>query len=175
MVWSAITEVDQMTKWLFEPIEEFRADVGFATQFNIHHEGVDYIYLWKILEVVPQSRIVCDWRYEGLPGETTVTWELSEGEESMTLKLTDAGLDSFPDDDQAFTRESTQAGWDYWVRDSMKADRRASEESRPEEPRQVADAKRQTHSPVADSLLFRQGNGVSRTQCARDSRNWIAP
>jgi len=42
-----------MTKWFFEPIEEFRADVGFATQFNIHHEGADYIHLWKTLEVVP--------------------------------------------------------------------------------------------------------------------------
>lgn len=79
MVWSAITEVDQMTKWLFEPIEEFRADVGFATQFNIHHEGTNYIHLWKTLEVVPQSRIVYNWRYEGLLGVTTVTWELSEG------------------------------------------------------------------------------------------------
>tara|TARA_B100000530_G_C15826439_1_gene435597 strand:+ start:203 stop:529 length:327 start_codon:yes stop_codon:yes gene_type:complete len=78
-VWSAITEVDQMTKWFFEPIEEFRADVGFATQFNIHHEGADYIHLWKTLEVVPWSRIVYDWRYEGLLGVTTVTWELSEG------------------------------------------------------------------------------------------------
>ena len=68
MVWSAITEVDQMTKWLFEPIEEFRADVGFATQFNIHHEGTNYINLWKTLEVVPQSRIVYNWRYEGLLG-----------------------------------------------------------------------------------------------------------
>ena len=55
------------------------------------------------------------------PGETTVTWELSEAEVGTTLKLTHAGLDSFPDDDQAFTRESTQAGWDYFVRDSLKA------------------------------------------------------
>lgn len=120
-VWRAITEVNQMTKWFFEPIEEFKAEVGFETQFNIHHEGTDYLHLWKILEVVPQSRIVYDWRYEGLPGETTVTWELSEAEEGTTLKLTHSGLDSFPDDDRAFTRESTQAGWDYFVRDSLKA------------------------------------------------------
>jgi len=32
-VWSAITNVEQMTQWFFNNIPDFRPEIGFATQF----------------------------------------------------------------------------------------------------------------------------------------------
>ncbi|MBC8290205.1 MAG: SRPBCC domain-containing protein [Planctomycetes bacterium] len=119
-VWTAITDPIQMKQWFFEPMEDFEPKVDFETEFNVQFEGADYLHIWKILEVISQQKIVYDWRYGGVPGETTVTWELSESSDGTTLKLTHGGLDSFPDDPN-FSREGTQAGWDYLVQQSLKA------------------------------------------------------
>jgi hypothetical protein len=35
MLWDAITKRDQMIQWFFEDIPEFKAEVGFTTQFNV--------------------------------------------------------------------------------------------------------------------------------------------
>lgn len=53
---------------------------------------MDYLHLWRVKEVVPQKRIVYEWRYGGVPGNSTVTWELSETPEGTKLKLTHEGI-----------------------------------------------------------------------------------
>lgn len=118
-VWKAITEPKLMRQWFFEPIPDFRAEVGFQTEFVVHCEGTDYPHLWKITEVVPESKIVYDWRYGGIPGAALVTWELSESEQGTTLKLTQEIVEPFPPDNPIFSREAGQAGWDYFVRESL--------------------------------------------------------
>ncbi len=120
LVWKAITEPDQMRRWFFEQIEDFQPEPGFETEFNIHHQGKDYHHQWKIIEVVPLEKIVYDWRYKGIPGDGMVIWELSETPEGTRLKLTSQGLETFPDDDPAFTRKAGQEGWDYFIRNRLR-------------------------------------------------------
>jgi len=121
VVWKAITDKDQMHQWFFDAMTDFEPEAGFETQFNVRCEGRDYLHLWKIIEVVPQKRIVYDWRYGGYPGSSTVAWGLSEVANGTRLVLTHTGHEGFPQDDPAFSRESCQAGWDYLVRESLKA------------------------------------------------------
>jgi uncharacterized protein YndB with AHSA1/START domain len=45
----------------------------------VHVEGVDYLHLWKVKEVVPRRKLVYEWRYGGIPGSSMVTWELAGG------------------------------------------------------------------------------------------------
>ena len=78
-VWKAITDKVQMPQWFFEPIADFEPRVGFETKFTVNSKGQDYEHLWKVIEVIPESRIVYEWRYGGYPGNSTVTWELSHG------------------------------------------------------------------------------------------------
>ena len=75
VVWQAITDKDRMRKWFFEPMTDFVPEVGFSTKFTVHYQGTDYPHVWKITEVIPQQKIVYDWRYEGFSGESTVTWD----------------------------------------------------------------------------------------------------
>lgn len=120
-VWAAITQPDQMRKWFFSDIADFRADPGFTTEFNVHHEGVDYLHQWKVTEVVPGSRISYDWHYAGIEGESSVSWEISETTEGAKLVLSHYGQETFPQDNPAFTRESGQDGWEYLLNQALKA------------------------------------------------------
>ena len=121
VVWKAITDTDHMRRWFFETMTNFEPAVGFQTQFNVRVEDQDYPHHWKVTDVVPEKRIVYDWRYGGYPGNSSVTWELSETPNGTKLTLTHKGIETFPQDDPMFSRESGQAGWGYFLHESLKA------------------------------------------------------
>jgi len=114
-VWSAITEVGQMRKWFFEEIDSFKAEEGFETNFNVHHQDKNYGHLWKIIEVQAPKKIVYNWKYEGYSGNSFVIWELSSKSGGTALKFTHQGHETFPQDNPDFTRESCYIGWDYFI------------------------------------------------------------
>lgn len=121
IVWKAITDTDQMRQWFFETMIDFEPKVGYQTEFDVECEGKIYLHQWKVTEVVPETRLVCDWRYGGYPGESLVTWELSESTDGTKLKLTHTGHDTFPQNNAIFSREICVAGWTYLVQESLKA------------------------------------------------------
>ncbi len=120
-LWKAITDKYQMRQWYFDTIPEFEPEIGFEVEFNVHCEGKNYLHCWKVTEVVPHERIVYNWKYGGYPGNSYVTWELSETPSGTRLKLTHRGQETFRLDDPVFSRESCQEGWVYIVCDSLKA------------------------------------------------------
>jgi uncharacterized protein YndB with AHSA1/START domain len=114
-IWRAITDKDQMPRWFFEQIRDFRPERGFETKFNVHNEGKDYPHHWRVTEVIPNQKLVYDWLHPGLPGASFVVWDLSKAGNGTRLKLTHTGIATFPQDDPAFTRESCRRGWEYFV------------------------------------------------------------
>jgi len=120
-VWRAITDKDQMRQWFFEPMTDFEPEVGFETQFDVKCEGQNFPHQWKVTEVVPETRIAYDWRYGGYPGDSSVTWELSQTPDGTKLKLTHWGHETFPQDNPVFSREGCEAGWCYLLHESLKA------------------------------------------------------
>jgi len=121
VVWKAITEKDQMRQWYFEPMTEFKPEVGFETEFDVEFEGQIFPHQWEVTEVVPETRIVYDWRYGGYAGDSSVTWELSETPDGTKLKLTHRGQETFSQDNPAFSREAGEEGWRYLLHESLKA------------------------------------------------------
>lgn len=119
-VWRAITEAEQMRKWFFEPMQEFRPEVGFETEFIVEVDGTKYPHQWQVREVVPEQRIAYGWRYGGFPGDSTVVWELSQTEAGTRLVLTHQWHQEFPADQEVFSRESCQGGWEYFLQNSLK-------------------------------------------------------
>lgn len=119
-VWRSITEVNKMTKWFFENIPEFKPEVGFKTQFNIHSGGRDFLHLWEIVEVVPFRKISYKWQYKGYQGDSIVSFDLTPNDDSTLIKLTATVLEDFPDDIPEFKRESCVGGWEYFIKDRLK-------------------------------------------------------
>ena len=117
-VWEAITDAEQMRQWFFPQIERFVPEVGFETQFNVNAEGRDFLHVWKVTEVVPQRRLVYQWRYDGYPGDSMVVWDLSSIDRQALLKFTHEGHETIGGDPM-FTRENCEAGWNFLIKQSL--------------------------------------------------------
>lgn len=119
-VWDAITKLEEMRQWFFRNIPAFEPIVGFETEFSIESGNRNFHHVWKLLEVEPGKKITYHWSYTGITGEGIVTFELSEADEQTTLRVTNEGLESFPQDIPEFSRESCTAGWEYFIRENLK-------------------------------------------------------
>lgn len=110
-VWKALTDKNQMKEWYFD-LAEFHPEVGFEFSFyGEGHKGEKYLHLCRITEVVPMKKLAYTWRYEGIEGLSTVSFELSDENGKTRLKLTHEGLETFPQNNPDFAKESFAAGW----------------------------------------------------------------
>jgi len=120
-LWEAITEREKMKEWYFD-LKEFIPEPGFEFRFVGGPEnGIQYEHVCKITEVIPGKKLTYSWRYEGYPGISFVTFELSPEGNSTLLKLTHAGLETFPSDQKDFAKENFAEGWTQIIGTSLKA------------------------------------------------------
>jgi len=120
-VWRAITEIAQMRQWYFDSIPAFKAEVGFETQFNVTNEGRVFPHLWRVTEAVPPKKIAYNWKYEGYDGDSFVLFELFALDDSTKLKVTHTVKESFPEEIPEFSRESGKEGWEFFIKNRLKA------------------------------------------------------
>jgi uncharacterized protein YndB with AHSA1/START domain len=118
-VWKAITDVVEMRQWFFDNIPDFKAEVGFQTQFNVKAPSRDFMHLWTITEVIPQQKLVYNWKYEDLAGDSYVTFELEEIDNKTNLTVTATVTEDFSDEIPEFTRESCLGGWTYFIKQQL--------------------------------------------------------
>jgi len=119
-VWNAITRLEEMKQWFFNNIPEFKPEVGFKVSFPVISRNIVFTHAWEILEVEGNKKIKYKWAYEEYEGEGFVTFELFERGSQTLLRLTNEGLESFPQDIAEFERDSCQAGWDYFIKGTLK-------------------------------------------------------
>lgn len=114
-LWKAITEKELMKLWYFD-LKEFKAEVGFTFKFiGGPKDGAQYVHLCKITEVIPLEKLVYSWNYEGYEGESHVTFEVLEIDKKTKLKLTHAGLDSFPKSNPDLAPQNFEEGWNHII------------------------------------------------------------
>jgi len=118
-VWKAITDKSDMKQWYFD-IAEFKPVVGFEFQFDASNENINYRHLCKITEVIPGKKITYSWRYDGYPGNSSVSFELFEEGEKTRVKLTHEGLETFPQDKPDFAKSSFTGGWTHFIGKALK-------------------------------------------------------
>ena len=119
-VWKAITDKDQMKQWYFD-LSAFKPEVDFEFSFEGKtREGKSILHLCKVTEVIPQQKLAYSWQYENQPGYSVVTFELFPEGKQTRLRLTHAGLESFPQDDKSFQKQSFAEGWTYITGTSLK-------------------------------------------------------
>ncbi len=117
-VWKALTDVDEMRQWYFD-VKEFRPEVGSEFEFVVEHEGMTYHHLCRVTEVIPQKKVAYTWRYKGHEGDSLVTFELFADGDKTRLKLTHAGLETFPKT-PAFARKNFVEGWTSLIGTELK-------------------------------------------------------
>lgn len=110
LIWQYLTSLPHMKKWWFSQIRAFEPQIGFQTRFTVNHKGEKYIHLWEVLEVVPQEKLVLDWRYANHPGKAYAQFDLQNTPEGSLLSFTSDIVEFFPNH-KAFSRTSIQAGW----------------------------------------------------------------
>lgn len=119
IIWDALTIPERMKDWYFD-LPEFKPKVGCEFSFwGGPAEDRQYNHICKITEAIPNKRIAYSWQYAGYPGLTEVSFELTESDDSTTVKLSHSGLESFPDDVPDFARENFVEGWTWIIKTSL--------------------------------------------------------
>lgn len=119
-VWNAITDKSEMKQWYFD-LAEFKPEIGFEFQFYGGTKEKQWLHLCKITEVVPKEKLTYTWKYDGYTGISYVTFELFAEQNKTRLKLTHAGLESFPTDTvPEFKKENFVEGWTDLIGRSLK-------------------------------------------------------
>lgn len=107
-----------MKKWYFD-LSEFRPEVGFEFQFEGGDANKSYLHLCKVTEVIEGRKLTYSWRYDGYEGNSFVTWELFDENGKTRLKLTHAGLETFPESNPDLARKNFEMGWDEIIGKSL--------------------------------------------------------
>jgi uncharacterized protein YndB with AHSA1/START domain len=118
-VWKALTDKDEMKKWYFD-LAEFKPEVGFEFHFTGGPKGKEYLHLCKIAEVIEGKKLTYSWKYDGYAGESFVTFELFPQGNKTRLKLTHAGLETFPADNPDMAKKNFVQGWTAIVGTNLK-------------------------------------------------------
>ncbi|HKX72633.1 MAG TPA: SRPBCC domain-containing protein [Candidatus Saccharimonadales bacterium] len=120
-VWNALTDPTTLKKWMpFFP--DFKAEVGFETRFMLGASpDRQYEHICHVTEVETEKKLTHSWRYEGIPGDAYVTYELAPAGEQTHLTLTYRITEMFPvnDENQDLDIKNAVYGWNHFA-DSLK-------------------------------------------------------
>ena len=118
-VWTAITDRDEMKEWYFD-LEDFKAVPGFTFSFKGGPSPEkQYQHLCEVIEAIPLKKLSYSWRYDGYPGNSLVSFDLTPEGNKTLLRLTHEGLESFPADQKDFAKSNFEEGWDQIINTSL--------------------------------------------------------
>ena len=118
-VWKALTDKNEMKLWYFN-LAEFKPEIGFKFRFSGGpDDGIQYLHLCEITEVINEKKLTYSWRYDGYGGISFVTFELFEQEDKTLLKLTHSGIETFPKENPDFAIGNFAEGWNQIVNSSL--------------------------------------------------------
>jgi uncharacterized protein YndB with AHSA1/START domain len=116
-VWRALTTKEEMKRWYFPQLQNFEPVVGFEFQFQ--KDGAEYQKEWKVTKVITGKTFAHTWAYKGYPGTSEVQFDLFPEEDRTRLKVTQTGLEHFPNHPH-FKRERFERGWDQLLERNLR-------------------------------------------------------
>lgn len=119
-IWQALTDNEQMKKWYFQ-LPDFEPRVGFEFEFaGQGSKGEKYIHVCRITAVEPERKLSYTWAYKDYPGSSEVRFELFPQGEQTLVRITHTGLETMPQGNPDFARESFTKGWTHILGISLK-------------------------------------------------------
>ncbi len=126
-VWRALTKPEQMRKWFFENMPDFKTIVGFKVEFDVQSGERIFPHQWEVTRVDPEKQLEVNWKYGGYDGSSFVRFELREKDGLTGLTVSCTIIEDFQDDIPEFTWESCMGGWRYFINERLKEYLKASE------------------------------------------------
>jgi uncharacterized protein YndB with AHSA1/START domain len=118
-VWKAITDKEEMKKWYFD-LKEFKPEVGFEFSFiGGRPGGIQYVHKCRITEVIPGKKLAHTWCYEGYEDVSYLTFELFAEGSKTRVRLTHAGLETFPQSNPDLAAHNFAEGWTSIIGSSL--------------------------------------------------------
>ncbi len=121
LVWQAITDRSMMKEWYFDFADDFKLEPGAVFEWTAgDNESKQWLHRGKMLEIIPDEKLVHTWEYPGYSGTSTVSWNLAKLDDATT-KLTLIHEFTIPFDVtvDAFKTENFEAGWTHIINISL--------------------------------------------------------
>ena len=119
-LWACLTERDAMVAWFFDNIPEFEAREGFSTQFPVYSGDRLFTHCWEVQEVRIEEYIRYSWSYLEYGGMASVAYRIVQQEGGCKLVFKMFIEEDFDGGIEEFKLESCIAGWNYFLRQSLK-------------------------------------------------------
>ena len=116
-VWQTLTDTDKMKEWYFPQLQKFEPIVGYKFQFDDNNP--EYHKEWMVTKVIEGKTLAHSWAYKGYAGSSEVTFDLFADGNRTRLKVTQTGLESFPNH-LHFKRERFEWGWESLLGQNLK-------------------------------------------------------
>ena len=108
-LWLTLTDTASMQEWYFPQLQQFEPEIGYRFKFDDPH--ATFQKEWVVTDIIPGKTFTHTWAYKGYPGISEVRFDVSPDGNNSRLRVTQTGLESFPDDPH-FKRNRFEAGWD---------------------------------------------------------------
>lgn len=121
MVWQTITNRAMMKEWYFDFAEDFKLETSAVFEWTAGDtEDKQWLHRGKMLEIIPDEKLVHTWEYPGFSGTSTLNWNLSKVDDTTT-KVTLIHEFTIPFDSSVaeLKRENFELGWNHLINISL--------------------------------------------------------
>lgn len=121
LVWQAITDRAMMKEWYFDFAEDFKLEPGAVFEWTAGDtEDNQWLHRGKMLEIVPDEKLVHTWEYPGYSGTSTLSWNLLKVDDATTkITLVHEFTIPFDSNVDALKTENFEMGWNHIINISL--------------------------------------------------------
>ena len=121
LVWQAITDRAMMKEWYFDFAEDFKLEPGAVFEWKAGDtENNQWLHRGKMLEIIPNQKLVHTWEYPGYSGTSTLTWNLLKIDDVTThVTLIHEFTVPFDMTIPELKKENFEMGWKHIINISL--------------------------------------------------------
>jgi uncharacterized protein YndB with AHSA1/START domain len=121
LVWQAITNRAMMKEWYFDFAEDFKLQTGAVFEWTAgDHNSKQWLHRGKMLEIIPDKKLVHTWEYPGYTGISTLSWNLLKIDDAKTkIILIHEFTIPFDSSIVELKRENFEGGWAHIINISL--------------------------------------------------------
>lgn len=109
-VWKSLTDPAEMRMWHFA-LPGFKPEVGHQFEFTGGTDEIQYKHFCEVTDAIDGKLLAYTWKYEGIPGDSKVSFELFPEGNSTRVRMTHSGIDSFAKSNPDLHPRNFAEGW----------------------------------------------------------------